>query len=278
MEMLSVEIDQNAARREVHDWIMQAHPRCNFKTTSGHKNLSPIGHYSLRRINIEERKAAASVLLCMATDLEMARLSSLIKLPEDLDVPDFDVKVVRMGFSSDFGHAVVLAQPTDRGMLPMYSMTKFLVGVFPNLKYAFKTGSCSAILDMGTIVVGARDLSGLVCRDPCSEQNWMAGPGLPSDSLIQASHQAAETGLPVYRSAVQTGQQYMIEPTALPYEWEYGGFLAALHRSGFVQAGHEVGQASVVIDNYRNLSLLIVSPPVCMENLCKFWNIFFSTI
>ena len=209
-----------------------------------------------------ERKAAASVLLCMATDLEMTSLSSLMKLPEDLDVPDFDVKVVRMGFSSDFGHVVVLAQCTDRGMLPMYGMAKFLVGVLPNLKYAFKTGSCSAVLDMGTVVVGVKDVSGLVCRDPCSQQNWMAGPGLPSDSLIQASHQAAKAGLPVYRSAFQTGQQYMTEPTALPYEWEYGGLLAALHRSGFVQAGHEIGQASVVIDNYRNPSLLIVSPPV----------------
>ena len=221
---------------------------------------------------------AAISRLQAATDLEMTSLSGLIKLPEDLDVSDFDVKVVRMGFSCDFGHVVVLAQSTDRGMLPMYSMAKFLVGVLPNLKYAFKTGSCSAILDMGTVVVGTRDVSGLVCRDPCSQQNWMAGPGLPSDSLIRASHQAAEAGLPVYRSAFQTGQQYMTEPTALPYECEYGGFLAALHRSGFVQARHEIGQASVVIDNYRNPSLLIFSPPVCMEKLCKFWNIFFSTI
>ena len=97
---------------------------------------------------------------------------------------------------------------------------------------------------MGTIVVGARDVKGLVCRDPCSQQSWMAGPGLPSDSLTQASYQAAEAGLPVYRSAFQTGQQYMTDPTALPYEWEYGGFLTALNRSGFVQAGHEIGQAS----------------------------------
>ena len=84
-----------------------------------------------------------------------------------------------------------------------------------------------------------------------------------------ASYQAAEAGLPVYRSAFQTGQQYMTEPTALPYEWEYGGLLTVLQRSGFVQAGHEIGQASVVIDNYRTLSLLIVSPSVCMENLRK---------
>ena len=92
----------------------------------------------------------------------MTSLSGLIKLPEELHVPDFAVKVVRMGFSPDFGHVVVLAQPTDRGMIPMYAMAKLLVGVLPNLKYAFKTGSCSAILNMGTIVIGARDVSGLI--------------------------------------------------------------------------------------------------------------------
>ena len=197
--MISVEIDQNPTRSEVHDCIMQSHPLCNFMTTSGHKDRSPIGHYNLRWINREEKKAAASILLCMATDFEMASLSTLIKMPEDLDVTDNDVKVVKIGFSSDFRHVVVLAQPSDRGMLPMYSMSKLLVGMLPNLSYAFKTGSCAACLDMGTIVVGIRDRSGLVCRDPCSEQDWMAGPGLPSDALIQASHQAASTGMPVYQ-------------------------------------------------------------------------------
>ena len=29
----------------------------------------------------------------------------------------------------------------------------------------------------------------------------------------------------VHRSAVQTGTKYITELTALPYEWEYGGFL-----------------------------------------------------
>jgi len=117
--MMSMEIDQNATHRQVHDCIMQAHPHCNFKKASCHKDRSPIGHYSLRWINCRERKAAASVLLCMATDLEMARLSTLIKMQE--------VKVVKMGFSSDFRQAVV---STDGGMLPMYGLTKLLVGVF----------------------------------------------------------------------------------------------------------------------------------------------------
>ena len=78
---------------------------------------------------------AASILLCMATDFEFTRLSGLIKMAEeDLAVPDFDVKEVRLGFTSDYRHVVVLAQPTDRGMIPMYAMTKVLVGRFPNLK------------------------------------------------------------------------------------------------------------------------------------------------
>ncbi len=56
----------------------------------------------------------------------------------------------------------------------------------------------------------------------------MVGPELPSDSLIQASHQAARKVLPVHRSAVQTGPKYF---RYLPVN------------TGFIRAGHEVGQA-----------------------------------
>jgi hypothetical protein len=126
-------------------------------------------------------------------------------MAEDLTVEDIDVRVVRTGFSSNFGRSIVLAQPTDRVMMPMYSMTKLLVGLLPNLDYDCKTGSCSACLDMGTIVIGTRDASGIVCKDPCSANDWLVGPGLPSVSLIQASHVAAQRGLTIHRSIVQTG-------------------------------------------------------------------------
>ena len=50
-------------------------------------------------MNHKERKTAASVLLCMATtDMNMKRLSCLIKLPvpEDLYVLDWDIKMFRI--------------------------------------------------------------------------------------------------------------------------------------------------------------------------------------
>ena len=136
-------------------------------------------HYRLSKMSLADKMASASILICVATDLEQTSLAKIIKMPEDLHVQDRDVKVVKIGFSVDFRHIIVLAQPSDRGMIPMYSMTKLLLGMLPNLKYAFKTGSCSACLDMGTIVIGTRDASGLVCKDPCSEQDWMVAPGLP---------------------------------------------------------------------------------------------------
>ena len=218
MKRMSVEIGQKPSRRQVHDSIIQLYPSCDFKKTSGHKKHSPIRHYKLRWLNIEEKKAAASILLCMGTDFEMASLSGLIKMPEDLDIQDYDVKMVKLGFSLQFRQIIVLAKPSDRGMSPMYSLLKLLLGMLSNLNYVFKTGSCLACLDMGTIVIGTRDISGLVCKDPCSEKDWMVGPGLPSEALTQASYQAANTGLKVYRSAVQTGSKYTTEPTALPYD------------------------------------------------------------
>ncbi len=169
--------------------------------------------YKLRWLNSEEKKAAASVLLCVATHFEDINLSRLIKIPEDVNVQDRDVRMVKIGCSPNWRQIIVLGETSDRGMFPMYTMAKLLVSMFPKLKYAFKTGSCAASLDMGTIVVGTRDASDLVCKDPCSERNWMVGPGLPSLSLIQASHQAALTGLKVHRSAVETGSKYNTEPT-----------------------------------------------------------------
>ena len=234
-------------------------------------------HYRLSKMSIGDKMASASILICVATDLERTSLAKIIKMSEDLHVEDRDVKVIKIGFSLDFRHVIVLAQPSDRGMIPMYSMTKLLVGMLPNLKYAFKTGSCSACLDMGTIVIGTRDASGLVCKDPCSEQDWMVGPGLPSESLIQASFQAEE-GLKFHRSPVQTGPKYLTEPSALPFEWEYGGFLSGLSRTGFMGGGNQVGQVSVVSDNYKIPSLDVISPIDAMDNLVKFWKTFFSTI
>ena len=235
-------------------------------------------HYRLSKMSTADKMASASILICVATDLEQTSLAKIIKMPEDLHVQDRDVKVVKIGFSSDFRHVIVLAQPSDRGMIPMYSMTKLLLGMLPNLKYAFKTGSCSACLDMGTIVIGTRDASGLVCKDPCSEQNWMVGPGLPSESLIQASFKAENESLKFHRSPVQTGPKYLTEPSALPYEWEFGGFLSGLSRSGFMGGGNQAGQVSVVSDNYKIPSLDVISPVDAMDNLVKFWKTFFTTI
>ena len=46
----------------------------------------------------------------------------------------------------------------------MYGMTKCIVEKLPGLRMTFKTGTCAAAMDMGTIVVSARDQDGLVWR------------------------------------------------------------------------------------------------------------------
>lgn len=50
------------------------------------------------------------------------------------------------------------------------------------------------------------------------------------------------------------------DPSRLPYEWEFEAFLAALSRSGLFRAGHEVGQASMVSDNFMIEALITISP------------------
>ncbi|TRY77794.1 hypothetical protein TCAL_16675 [Tigriopus californicus] len=118
-------------------------------------------------------------------------------------------------------------------------------------QHAYKTGSCAACLDMGTIVIAMNSSDGVVCEDPCSETDWSIGPGFPSQSIIQASHQAAQTGLVIHRSQVSTGARFITAPSQKPYEWEFGAFMQALARSGFGQAGREIGLASVALDNFR---------------------------
>ena len=73
-------------------------------------------------------KAAASVLLYVATDLERTSFSRLIKMPDDLDV--------KIGFSLEFRQIIVLAK-----------VTKLLVGMLANLMYTFKPW-IMAYLDM----------------------------------------------------------------------------------------------------------------------------------
>jgi len=67
MTVMIEEIDEKPTRSQVHANIMQTFSECDFKKTSGHKDHSPIGNYRLHWINVDEKMAAASVLLCVGT-------------------------------------------------------------------------------------------------------------------------------------------------------------------------------------------------------------------
>ncbi len=131
---------------------------------------------------------------------------------------------------------------------------------------------------MGTIVVSARHLDGLVCRDPCGERDWKVARGFSFETLMQASHRCGQEGLETMRSPVKTGAKCIPNPSALPYEWDFGALLAALTRSGFIRDGHEVGQASVVLDNFRIPSLKTLLVDEALAKLVMFWHIFFETL
>ena len=272
-------IDERLVRSDVHEAIMQAHPGSNFISAPGHKLRSPIGRYaSLRFLTPEEMMESATILLCCATRFEGDMIRSMFKKHHNIDMTDCDVRQHTMAFTPNFNRIVAIGEASDRGHDPMYGMTKSLVNKLPGLNMAFKTGSCAAAMDMGTIVVSARGQDGLVCRDPCAEEDWKVAPGFPSEAMIQASHQCQKEGLVTRRSPVQTGAKYITEPAAFPYEWEFGAFLSALSRSGFIRAGNEVGQVSVVVHNFGIPDLASLSAPDALGNLIMFWKIFFETL
>ena len=229
-------IDGSFARRDVHEAIMKAHPGSNFTSMPGHKSRSPIGKYaSLRFLTPEEMRESALILLCCATHVEGDMIRSMFKKHHNIDMTDCDVRQHSVAFTPNFDRIIAIGEASDRGAFPMYGMTKCLVEKLPGLKMAVKTGSCAAAMDMGTIVVSARDQDGLVCRDPCAEDDWKVAPGFPSEALIQASHQCQKEGLVTRRSPVETGVKYITKPSALPYEWEFGAFLSALRRTKSVR-------------------------------------------
>ena len=185
-----LELEKKIKANVIHDKIINIFQDSVWKKMSGHKECSPVTKYSLRFKNLAEKTIGASILICVATDLEKKSMDSIVKMAERVEAKDVDLKNLSVGFSPNFAKIIAVGQPNDRGSIPMYGATKFILGLLPNLKMAFKSGSCSACLNMGYIVVGSRDLSGLDCRDPCSQTDWMVLPGLPSDSLIQASYEA----------------------------------------------------------------------------------------
>ena len=52
--------------------------------------------YRLSKMSIDDKMASASILICVATDLERTSLAKIIKMSEDLHVEDRDVKVIKI--------------------------------------------------------------------------------------------------------------------------------------------------------------------------------------
>ena len=139
---------------------------------------------------------------------------------------------------------------------------KLLVKMLPNLKFAFKTRSCSTCLDMVTIVVGSRDMAGL--------EGWTwTSIRVPPPRFTSSCIKKIECS-PVPSPNWST--KYVSARSASIRAWEYGGFLTG---SGFIGARKEVRQHQL----FLTITELDVFLPIdAMENLLKFWNIFFNTI
>ena len=125
----------------------------------------------------------------MATPFKGATLRSLLNFVSTFEaIPDFDIQRMDMGFCEQFRTVIALAEPTSRGSSAMYGMAKYCAGHFPGIRYAFKTGSCAASLDKGTVAVASPDQNGMVCQDLYHSEEishaWVSISRPPS-SLIQ---------------------------------------------------------------------------------------------
>ena len=107
------------------------------------------------------------ILLYCVTSFEGDMIRSMFKIHHNIDMTDGDVRQLTVAFTSNFNRILAIREASDRGAFPMYGMTKSLVDKLPGLKMAFKTGSCAAAMDMGTIVVSAKGKGqgGLVCQN-----------------------------------------------------------------------------------------------------------------
>ena len=135
-----LELEHKMKAKVIHDKIAQTFQDVWTKM-AGHKDYSPVAKYSLRFKNVAEKTIGASILICVATDLENKSMENIIKMAEKVDVKDVDIKSISVGFSPNFAKMIALCQPSDRGSIPMYGATKLSLGMLPNLTMAFKSAT-----------------------------------------------------------------------------------------------------------------------------------------
>jgi hypothetical protein len=231
--------------------VVDSHPNAGIiRLTGDNPNAPLVAFTGLRIATATDVAKEVTVLLCVATAFEGQEIRAILLFPQSLMVEDVDIERVDVGFSHSLRTTIAVAEPTRSGSFPMYGLSKTIVPLLPGLTLAFKTGSCAAALDMGTICVTAIGEEDVVCYDSHSAHDWKAGAGFPSQKLTMGSY-AAE-GIRVHRAPVSCVPARAEKDIGFPVEWEFSGFMKGIEAVGFVGAGREYGQASVVIDNYSS--------------------------
>ncbi len=272
------EINPPPTKLEVYHAIPQVHPQVEYSNDRTHSEEHPRAKYKLRWLTSEEKKEHTSILICATTRLEADLLRPLLKTSENIPIRDCDIKKLDIGFNSNFTELVALAEATQWNGSTMSGMTKTLLYTFPNLEKAYQTGPCDAPLNMGTIIVADQNIHGLVCEDYREESDWKVQPGFPSETLAQICHRVGQEDIPVFRTPISSGGRKLLEPPALPYSLVSGGFISALHRTGFIREGHEAGIASVVDENFSIPGSTACTIEISTGNLREFWKMFLDSL
>jgi hypothetical protein len=266
--------------------ILRRFPNCIFNSGSGSKLRSPQGILKfLRHETAEEALIKANTVIFTATSFEEWNVLTVFRKSMEVPIQSRDVASFHVAYTEDFAQTVAIGRSRDKGRYPMYATVMELLPRIPNATKAFLTGGCAGVYHKGTIFVSDVDQETVnprvVCREKSEGTNWTEFAGFPSDALIQNCHRL--NGLRIKRlrcllSAFECGSVNIREPISkLPYEWEFGGFLMGVTRSGFAQAGHEVGHVAVITDNFDNPHLEAITAPAAFRNLKKFWVEYFRS-
>ena len=87
---------------EIHAAILSGHPDVDLVKAPGHLPRSPRGRYDLRPVRATELRERATILMCIGTDFERGSLADLLRMPQEVEAEDEDVKIATVEFDPTF--------------------------------------------------------------------------------------------------------------------------------------------------------------------------------
>ena len=237
--------------RELREVIMPIKfPRSNFATIKGSKKpFYPKGEYkNLRETTAIEKLEECRAIIITGTLYEREMLQPMFtrqfNVP-NLDEECFDLQELLVGVVGTT--TVAMVQPSRRGFLPCYAVTRAVLMRACKARELYKSGACGAKADCGTLFAADENEELIIVEDDVDHIPWLTRPGFPGSKL-----RSKVFGYPGARNTTyRTGPNLISKAVDEPFEIEGHGFLKAAEAGGFFSDKKEVGVMNVVTTNWR---------------------------